>query len=172
MIAIRFLRTVAALVMTFPLLTQAQTLNIKPGAWETTTATQMSGMPMPAEELAKMPAEQRARFEKMMQARAGKTNTHVIKSCVTQKDLDENRWFQGKDESKCSQKIISRSANKIVMEQTCPPPHASTGRITSEARTAENYVISMDMEQAGAAGKIHMDMQGRWLGASCAGIKK
>ena len=172
MIANHFLRTVAALVMTFPLLIQAQTLNIKTGAWETTTATQMSGMPMPAEELAKMPAEQRARFEKMMQARAGKTNTHVIKSCVTQKDLDQNRWSQGKDDSKCSQKIISRSANKFVMEQTCPPPNASTSRITSEARTPENYVVSVDTQQAGAAGKMHMDMQGRWLGSSCAGIKE
>jgi hypothetical protein len=28
----------------------------------------------------------------------------------------------------------------------------------------------MDMTQTGASGKIHVDVDGRWLGASCAGI--
>jgi hypothetical protein len=162
----------AALVLVSPLLIQAQNLSIKPGAWETSVSTQMTGMPMPAEQLAKMPAEQRARFEKMMQARAGKANTHVTKSCVTQKDLDEDRWLKGKDDGNCTRKIISKSANKIVMEQSCPPPHASFARITSEARSPESYTVSMDMEQTGAAGKMHMDMQSRWLGNSCVGIKE
>jgi hypothetical protein len=32
-------------------------------------------------------------------------------------------------------------------------------------------VVSMDMVQGGSAGKVHVDIKGRWLGASCAGIK-
>jgi hypothetical protein len=32
-------------------------------------------------------------------------------------------------------------------------------------------VASIDMVHAGASGKVHIDLKGRWLGASCAGIK-
>ena len=55
----------AALVLiALPLAGQAATLDIETGAWEVTTTTAMSGMPMPKEALAKMPPEQRAMVER------------------------------------------------------------------------------------------------------------
>jgi hypothetical protein len=44
--------------------------------------------------------------------------------------------------------------------------------MTIEAKTSENLVASIDMAQGGASGKVHVDMKGHWLGASCAGIKE
>lgn len=161
-----------AFAIATPLSALADSFNAKAGAWEMTTTTLTAGMPVPAEALAKMPPEQRARIEKAMQARAGRPGTHVTKSCVTKKDLDQDRVIKSDDEGKCRKKIVSKSASKIVFEQTCAAPHASTSTVMIEARTPESIVASMDMVQGSAGGKVHVDIRGRWLGASCAGISE
>jgi len=106
-----------------------------------------------------------------MQARAGKPSTHVTKSCVTKADLDQDRVLKSDDEEHCKKKIISKSASKIVYEQTCPAPDASKSTVKVETSTPESIAATMDMVQGGGDGKIHVDIKGRWLGASCAGIK-
>ena len=40
-----------------------------------------------------------------------------------------------------------------------------------EATTPENLVMDIDVAQGGARGKVHVTTKGRWLGASCTGIK-
>ena len=159
-----------ALIVATPLYALADSFNAKTGVWEITATTLTKGMLIPAEELAKMPPEKRARIEKMMQARAGKPSTHVSKSCVTQKKLDQDRMIATDDEERCKKKIISKSANKIVIEKTCPAPHAYTSKWVIEAKTPESLAASMDLVQS-SGGKVHVDIKGRWLGASCANIK-
>jgi hypothetical protein len=149
----------------------ADTFNAKPGAWEMTITTLTTGMPAPPDMLAQMSPEQRAKIEAMMQARAGKPSTHVLPSCVTQKDLNEGRIVkESDDKDPCTQKIITKSANKLVLEKICPAPRASTSKMTMEAKTPESLVANIDMVQGGAKGKVHVDMTGHWLRASCAGI--
>lgn len=149
----------------------ADSFNAKPGAWEMTTTTLVTSMPVPPDVLAKMPPEQRAKFEAAMQARAGQTKPHVGTSCVTQKELDQDRMFKSDGEDQCTKKIISKSANRLVLEKTCPAPRASTSQMTMEAKTPESIVASIDMVRGGAGGKVHVDIKGHWLGASCAGVK-
>jgi flagellar motor protein MotB len=149
----------------------ADSLNAKPGAWKMTTTTLTTGMLAPPDVLAKMSPEQRAKIEAMMPARAGKPTTHVHASCMTQKDLDEDRIIkESDDEDQCTQKIITKSPSRLVVEKTCPAPRASTSKMTIEAKTPESIVASVDMTQ-GAGGKVHVDIKGHWLRASCAGIK-
>lgn len=150
----------------------ADSFNAKPGAWEMTITTLTTGMPVSPDMLAKMSPEQRAKIEAMMQARAGKPSTHVYQSCMTQKDLDEDRIIKkSDDEDQCTQKIITKSANRLVIEKTCPAPRASTSQMTMEAKTPESIVASINMVQGGADGKAHVDIKGHWLRTSCAGIK-
>lgn len=156
-----------------PLCAVAASFNAKPGAWEMTISTLVAGNPIPPEALANMPPEKRAKIEETMKARAGKPSTHTYKNCMSQKELDQDRIIKSEDDdSKCARKVLSKSATKIVMEQTCPAPHASKSQMTIEAKTPENLVASIDMVQGGASGKVHVDMKGHWLGASCAGIKE
>ena len=162
--------TVAFVVAT-PLCAHADSLNAKTGAWEITTTTAMTGMPVPSEELAQMEPQQRAALEAAMRAHAGQPKTHVSKSCITQKDLDQSRMLESDDDDHCTQKIISSSATKVVVEKTCPPPDASTSRMTIEAATPESLVSTIDMARGGTDGKAHVEMKGRWLGESCAGIE-
>jgi hypothetical protein len=165
------LRCAIAFAVASPLYALASSFNAKPGAWEITTTTLTQGMMIPAEALANMPPAQRARIENSMQARSGKPSTHVTKSCVTKADLDQDRVLKSDDEEHCKKKIISKSASKIVYEQTCPAPDASRTTVKVEASTPESIAATMDMVQGGGDGKIHVDIKGRWLGASCAGIK-
>ncbi|MCS6295404.1 MAG: DUF3617 domain-containing protein [Nitrospira sp.] len=149
----------------------AESFNAKPGAWEMTYTGLSSGMMMPPEVLAKMPPEQRARIEQSMHARSATPGTHATKSCITKEDLDQNRIIkeEAEDEPGCTTKVLSKSSSKMVLERACPSPRAYTSRMAMEAKTPETLVASIDMDRAGS-GKTHIDIKGRWLGTSCAGI--
>lgn len=166
------LRCVIAFAVAAPLYALAGSLNAKPGAWEITTTTLMQGVLIPPDVLANMPPEQRDKIEQTMQARAGKPVTRVRQSCITQQNLDED-LFNTSDEGhgQCKKKVVTKSENKLVLERICPAPQALTMKLSIEARTPESLVATTDLVQAGG-GKIHMDIKGRWLGASCSGIKE
>ena len=151
----------------------ADSLDVKPGAWDMSITTLTSGSLIPPNLLAKMPPEQRAKFEQSMQARSGKPMTHNSKECVTQEDLDQDRMLkepQEDGELQSTTRVVSRSSRKLVIERTCPAPRASTSQMAMEAKTPETIVDSIDITRAGS-GKVHVDIKGRWLGASCAEIK-
>jgi hypothetical protein len=161
------------LAIAVPAVAHADSLNARPGAWEMTATTLISGNPIPAEQLAQMKPEQRAKMEAAMKARAGQPRSRTYQHCVTQKDLDQNLMLKPDDgeESRCTRKVLSKTPAKLVVEQTCPAPRASTSKMTMEARSPEALVASIDMLQGGAEGRVHVDIAGRWLHAGCAGIK-
>ena len=173
MFARTFVTIAIALVVAAPLQTFAASFNAKPGAWQMSMTTLMAGNPLPPEALANMPPENRAKVEEAMKARAGKPITITQKTCVSQKDLDQDRIIRAvKDDSNCTRKLVSKSATRLVMEQTCPEPRASTAQMTIEATTPESLTATIDMARADAKGKIHLDITGHWLGESCAGINE
>lgn len=145
----------------------AEPLNAKPGAWEMTVTTSGTGNFIPPEALAKMPSERRAAVEKMMAERSGKTNTSVHQSCVKKEDLERDRFAEGGD-SNCTRKTVSRTASKIVVAMSCPGTPPREGTFIFEAKTPESVVGMID--QQNGSGKLHVDIAGKWLSASCAGI--
>jgi hypothetical protein len=68
-------------------------------------------------------------------------------------------------------KVISKSSSKLVIDQICPGPPASTGHLTIEAKTSESLVATSDRNLKGS-GKAHMDIKGKWLRTSCEGIEE
>ena len=165
------LRCAIAFTVAMPLYAIADSFNAKPGAWEITTTTLTSGMMIPAEALAGMPSAQRAKLEKSMQARSGKPSTHATKNCVTKSDLDRDNMLKPDDEQNCKRNIVSKSASKIVYEETCTGENAYKSTVKLESRTPESISANFDMVRDGGGGKIHVDIKGKWLGSSCAGIK-
>jgi hypothetical protein len=149
----------------------AEPLNVKPGAWHITVVTTTTGNPIPPQTLAKLTPDERARVEESMKARAGKPNTETFNSCMTKADLDRDRLFSSESDGNCARKILSRSATKLMIEQTCSAPQALTGRTTLEAKSPETIAAVIDTVQTGATGKIHVDLKGRWLAESCEGIE-
>lgn len=170
---VRTLVTIAiALGAGIPLQAFAASFDAKPGAWQMSMTTLIVGNPLPPEALESMPPEKRAKVEEAMKARAGRPITITQKTCVSQKDLDQDRIVRSvKDDSNCTRNVLSKSATKMVMEQTCPEPHASTSQMTIEAKTPESLSASIVRVRGDGKGKVLMDVKGFWLGPSCAGIK-
>ncbi len=148
-----------------PLGTRAEAFDIKPGAWEVTTTTAIKGMLIPKETLDKMPPEQRAKVEQQMRARAAKPNTHTTHSCVTKEKLARSEVLKS-SKPNCTRKVISHSARKLEIEETCPPPQATKSHFKLEAKSAESYIGTIDITQS-EGGKVHVDMSGHWLSAVC-----
>ena len=167
----KLLQCVVAVMVALPLYGFADSFNVKPGAWEMTTTTTSTGSVMPAEALAKMSPEQRAKVEQAIQASSGKPTTRVDKHCVTQNDLDEDRLFKSTHENQCTRKIVAKSATRIVLEQTCAAPSASTATITIETQSPDSLTTTVDFVRGGGDWKMHLESHGRWLGDSCAGIE-
>ena len=162
--------TTLALVFGHSWCSAADSFNAKPGAWEMNVTTVTNGNPIPSDVLASLTPEKRAELGASMKAREGKPDSHTFQTCVTQKDLDQNSMIRSDGDSKCTRKVVSKSSTKIIIEQSCPAPRASTGKASIEAKTPETLLAIIDTVQ-GSSGKIHVDMKGRWLAASCEGIK-
>ncbi len=156
---------------------QAESLNVKPGAWEMTVTTVASGMKLSSEMTAKMTPQQRAHMEQTMKAREGKPHTTTLQSCLTREDVTQDRIIKEMEDEdddsavQCKVKVISKSSSKLVADKLCPGPSPSTTHFTIEAKTTESVVATGDREQQGS-GKIRMDIKGRWLGAGCEGIEE
>ena len=172
MIARTLIATAVALAAGSPLQTFADSFDVKPGAWQMSLNTQIVGNPLPPETLESMPPEKRAKVEKAMKERAARAVTISHKACVTKEDLDKDRIIPSdKDDGRCARKVVSRSTTRIVMEQVCQEPNASTSQMTIEATTPENLSANIVRVRGDGKGKVLIDVKGFWLGPDCAGIK-
>ena len=161
-----------ALAAGIPWQTLAASFNAKPGAWQMSMNTLIVGTPLSPEVLATMPPEKRAKVEKAMKERAARPVTRSHQTCVTPEDLDQDRIVRTeKNDARCTRKVVSKSATRIVMEQSCPEPHASTSQVTIEAKTPESLSANIVRVRGDGKGKVLIDVKGFWLGPSCAGIK-
>jgi hypothetical protein len=52
------------------------------------------------------------------------------------------------------------------MEEICTGPEPSKSHFKFDATSNERYTGSIDMTRG--EGKVHVDMSGRWIGATCA----
>lgn len=154
---------------------QAESFNVKPGAWEMTVTTVTSGMKLSPELSAKMTPAQRAQMEQMVKSREGKPHTMTSHSCITKEDLSQDRIIkemEDEDEDtavQCKIKVISKSSSKLVLDQLCPGPPSSTTHFTIETKSTEHIVAIGNRSEAGS-GKSRIDIRGQWLSPSCDGL--
>ena len=147
----------------------AESFDVKPGTWQMNLSTRIAGKPLPQEALDSLPEDRRARVEEALKKRAGKPITISQKACISQEDLDQDRIISAvKEDKNCTRNIVSRSATKLVMEQTCPEPYASTAQMTIEAQSPESLTAAIDLVRSEAKGQLHIDVKGQWLSADCA----
>jgi hypothetical protein len=166
-----FLRYTVAFSVAASFYALAEPLKAKTGAWEFTMTLVTTGVPIPAEALAKMPPEQRSIIEKVMLEREGKPSSVLMKHCVTQNDLDQDRMLKQDLGGRCKKVFISKSAEKVIYDQSCAAPYSSISNVTIKVITPENILASID-EVKNGAGKTHLDIKGRWIGFSCLGIRE
>jgi hypothetical protein len=149
-------------------------LDVKPGQWETTVTGQMTGVPaIPAEVLAQMTPEQRAKVESAMGARGAKPI--VTTSCKTKEKLNQ-AWTTGQQSLKsCTTTVTGSSSNKQEVHLECNQEGTkSSGTIKVEAVDSEHIRGSFQMSAAtdgNHAMSMNYTFTSKWLGAACTEAK-
>jgi hypothetical protein len=149
----------------------AEKLAAKTGLWETTVVTSTAGIQVPPEALSRMPPEQRAQVEQMMQRMGARKPTSVTdRSCVTEKDLEEGAFRQKNADAQrnCKYSMVSSSARHQEWTFQCSAAGGgATGRMRVDASDTSHVHGTMDMQSPQMS--MSMKFDSRWLGASCAG---
>jgi hypothetical protein len=146
-------------------------LNAKPGLWEVTSVSERSGMPpIPADALAKMPPEQRARIEAQFKGSAPQTTTK--QSCFTDEDVAKGFGWNKADKS-CRQTIVTSSGSKTEIKWECDGAQKNSGSMKIEAPDAThvNSLINITMSANGNVMTMKVTNSAKWLSNSCGDVK-
>ena len=165
------IRSVGALLLAIAMpVLAADSLAVKTGLWETTVTTNMAGMSIPADALAKIPPAQRAQMEQMMQrAGAGAPHTMKEKSCITEKDLKDGPFRNaGSQGQQCTYTPVSATARHQELTFQCNANgRPATGKMVLDATDSTHVTGTVDVKTEGATVNIKLATQ--WLSSSCAG---
>ena len=169
-----------------------QSLNIKPGLWETTRTIEMSGQPfMPPEareamanmqaELAKMPLADRAKVEAMLKMNASKIGEATMgiaselqkptvrRDCVKKEGLDKPFKFDDIAES-CTRTFLSVTSSRQEMRVQCTNGGMKQNvSFRLDVINSENVKISM--QETGSDGThtsgMNSTVTAKWIGPVC-----
>jgi hypothetical protein len=152
-----------------------QPLNVKTGLWESTATSTTSGqMPIPAELLARLTPEQRAKMEARMNANANsapRTRTFTSKGCETKEKLAEQPFANQKE---CKETVLSSTASRIELKVSCDLGDVhSSGTMHIEALSPEAVKGSgqMTSDGGGHSMTINTAFSAKWVGPSCGDVK-
>lgn len=152
-------------------------LNLKEGLWEMTSTHSMTGMPpIPADTLAKMPPEQRARMEAAMkQSGAGVPKTDVRKHCITKERLEKQSAFDD-NRKDCTRTIVSSTGSKLEMKIHCEGKDqqmSMDGAFVVEVVSSDSAKGSMHAVTSGNGRTMNMDFtfSSKYLGPACGDVK-
>lgn len=146
-------------------------LNVKPGQWEATVTSQITGLPqarpmpqIPPDQLAKLPPDQRAKIEAMLK---GGPHTSTSKSCVKKEDLTK---LQLNNDQSCKTTLVSSSRTKQEIHMECDRNGSKqTGSITIEALDSESIKFNIQAGGDNNGKNVSMTVNGtsKWLGPTC-----
>lgn len=153
-----------------------QTLNVKPGLWESTRTIKRTGqLPIPAEMLNQLTPEQRARMEERMKANsAAHTSTTTEKHCLTKEDLERDR-LKFAESKECTTTVLNSTATNAKAKFVCGQEGMrATGTLELVADDPEH--VNGSYHSTAADGEGHtMNVEGqwtsKWLGSSCGNVR-
>ncbi len=150
--------------------------DVKPGLWNITTTTEMSGMP-PIPNLDQMTPEQRARVEGAMKNMMAAPHTNTVKSCVTRESIDKAiAKASSNQNNKCEPKITNMTASKVELHIACTPEKGEMkpeGDINID-RVDSEHIKGNGTMKVGANGRtmnVKWSMTGAFVSADCGNVK-
>jgi len=162
-----------ALAIALPLLA-AERLAVKTGLWENTVTMHITGVKLPAEQLAQMSPEQRAQMEQLMkQMGVGAPRTVTEKSCITDKDLDGNAFRDSLEQpgQSCEYKQVASTSKRQEWTFQCKTQGTeASGRMVMEA--LGNSRVRGSMQAKMPEGNMDMKFEAQWQSADCAGATR
>jgi hypothetical protein len=152
-----------------------QPLDVKLGLWESTSTMERTGAPpIPAEVLARLTPEQRAKIEERAKASAQQgPKTATRKHCVKKEDLDKAMAF-GNDDKNCHRTVVATSSSKLEFRMECGAgTMKSNGTVRIEAVSSEHVKGSIQMTVGDGTRnmKLNSTFDSKWLGPVCEASK-
>ena len=173
-------KLIVGLILLFPLGAFAGDIfNAKEGLWEMTVNTSGSGMPgMSADQLAKMPPEQRAMVEQMMKQKGISMNGNgiTVKSCVTKEKIAKGEAFSDsrKESGDCTHSVVKQSANHIEAKFHCTSKKGETTDGTVNVDIMGDLVkgvTHVTNTSNGNTRTFDTTFTSKYLGADCGDVK-
>ena len=157
-------------------------LNVKEGLWETTVTHKTSGMPgMPADALANLPPEQRARVEEMMKQRGvtSNGNTTVAKNCVTKEKIEKGMAFANENRGNCTHTVVSSSSSGFEAKFHCEESKKDGKNVTIDGTTTVEVVgdgstkgsTQATTKSDGRMMTMDFTFASKYLGSACGDVK-
>lgn len=156
------------LLLLFTLPVHAAPLDIKPGLWEVSSKTDMSGSTIPAGVLEKLPPDRRAKMMAILKNR--KATTHTVQSCITKDELDRPLKAQD-EEASCKSTVVTATSTKAEYKIQCSGSEAHSGVMKIEALSRESIRGSTIMQINSGKGTVANEMSARWISANCGNVK-
>jgi hypothetical protein len=140
-------------------------LDVKPGEWESTMTMATTGLPsIPPEALARLPPEQRAKFEDRIK---GRPVTSV--SCVKKEKL-EKPFLWGHENKSCAHTIVTSTGSMQEIHVECSREKSkSSGTVRIEAMNPENIKGSIQMTTTSGEKTMNLNSSftAKWVGTTC-----
>lgn len=148
-------------------------LNVKPGLWESSVNSQMSGLPgIPEETLAKMPPEQRARIEAAMK---GATGPRTFQSCMTADSIRKSAAFGDSSSSSCKRTLVSSSSTSAVYHIECANGKMSSvgdGHVeVTGPDSVKGETVMKSTLAGGRTSTMNVTFTSHWVGSDCGSVK-
>lgn len=147
------------------------TPNLRTGEWEVDITANMQGNGFrtgKAAEIAKMPPARRAKMQVMMSKMANRQVNHVIKSCLTPKDLGKMTLttFFGENGPGCKSTVIAKSASRWERTNICSGDEPNTEHAVFQASDPQ-HVFGDSVAKLGDDGTRTLHMTAHWIGPTC-----
>lgn len=146
----------------------AEKLNVKTGLWETQTALQFSGMPVPKSLRDKLKPEQLAKMRADLKAEAAKGPIReTSRECITEEELANP--FASSNTKDCRQTMVKTTGTSQEARMVCEGEYKGTGVLKISAPTPEtmNGTLDLDMSDGTESFTMKGTLSGRWISADC-----
>jgi uncharacterized protein DUF3617 len=145
------------------------------GLWELTTHPQANGeLPISQEQLQQLSPEQRARVEAAMQAAMAQANReHVVHECLTPAKRAKGFDLGDDPSSSCKTTVVRNTSTELEAHRECSGENdlrTMTERLQMTGPRHVSGTIDMLMSQGGKQMRMHMSVEGKWLGADCGAV--
>ena len=147
-------------------------LNIKTGLWQTTSTTTITGgIGIPPEMAARLTPAQRAQAEAALKKQAnGVPRTHTYKSCLKDKNLNEDPFQDKNGEFKCKETVIKSTGTDMVVRATCTNGSIKGNvHMVVHANSSAHVTSKGNMTALVGGRTMHsvIKMDSKWLGPTC-----
>jgi len=149
----------------------ADVFDVKPGLWESTSVTKVSGMQIPDSALANLPKEKRDQIEAMM----NQAHTNTAKVCITKDVLARGFTSDMGKNANCTQKTTSLTSSKVEIHIECTGASAMVADMVIERVDSEHAKGTLTGKGGGNGRGAGMSMSGtfstKYLGSDCGDVK-